>query len=385
MNAQNSNKESLKAANYHQMRAGLPNCKIQFEQNKKGRVAFLGGSITQNSGWRDSVCNYLQKRFPDTAFEFIAAGISSMGSTPGAFRLVRDVLSHGPIDLLFEEAAVNDASNGRTSEEQIKAMEGIIRHTRTSNPKADIVMMYFVDPNKMTAYRAGNEPEVISNHNQVAAHYQIPSINLAKEVTERIDNGEFTWKDDFKNLHPSPFGQGVYAHSMIQFLENVFAEPSRSNDKMSAHPLPDKLHPFCYDNGSLIDISTIKRFKGWEINPSWVPKDGTGSRANYRNVPMLISQKPGSTLKMKFTGDAIGIAVAAGQDAGMIEYRIDKNDWKKLNLFTRWSKQLHLPWYYVLASELSDKKHKLEIRIAEEKDEKSNGHACRIRYFFVNE
>jgi len=51
----------------------------------KGRVAFLGGSITHNPGWRDSVMKYLENRFPETDFEFIAAGIPSMGSTPGAF------------------------------------------------------------------------------------------------------------------------------------------------------------------------------------------------------------------------------------------------------------------------------------------------------------
>ena len=100
---------------------------------------------------------------------------------------------------------------------------------------------------------------------------------------------------------------------------------------------------------------------------------------------MLISKTVGSTLKLKFEGKVIGIAVAAGPDAGTIEYRIDKNEWKKLNLFTRWSKSLHLPYYYTLESELAPKKHRLEIRIAAEKPEQSNGNVCRIRYFFVNE
>ena len=65
--------------------------------------------------------------FPETEFEFIAAGIPSMGSTPGAFRLERDILSKGKIDLLFVEAAVNDPTNGRLPTEQIRGMEGIIR------------------------------------------------------------------------------------------------------------------------------------------------------------------------------------------------------------------------------------------------------------------
>jgi hypothetical protein len=77
----------LDASTYHNLGAGLQNSRIQFERSKQGRVAFLGGSITYNGGWRDSLMVYLQKRFPQTEFEFIAAGIPSMGSTPSAFRL----------------------------------------------------------------------------------------------------------------------------------------------------------------------------------------------------------------------------------------------------------------------------------------------------------
>ena len=133
----------------------------------------------------------------------------SMGTTSAAFRLERDVLSCGKIDLLFEEAAVNDASIGKTSTEHLRGMEGIVRHMRMSNPAVDIVMMHFVDPQKMDDYNCMIEPEVIVNHSQVADHYNIPTINLAREVTDRINNGEFTWEEDFKNLHPSPFGQSV--------------------------------------------------------------------------------------------------------------------------------------------------------------------------------
>ncbi len=375
----------LDATTYHQIRGNLNNCRIQFEQQKQGRVAFLGGSITYNTGWRDSVCAYLQKRFPDTKFEFIAAGIPSMGTTPAAFRLERDVLSSGRIDLLFEEAAVNDAGNGRSDSAQLKAMEGIIRHTRIKNPRADIVMMHFVDPDKMKTYRSGKVPEVIRNHNRVAAHYGVSTINLAKEVTDRIDHGEFSWEEDFKNLHPSPFGQGVYAHSMIRFLEHAFDESQDAQAIESPHTLPKKLDPFCYDTGVLLDISTAKRGKGWKIDPNWTPTDSTGVRANYTQVPMLISEKPGGTLRLPFTGSAVGIAVAAGQDAGMIEYRIDKGEWRQQNLFTRWSKHLHLPWYYTLADNLSPTEHTLSIRIAPEKDEQSTGNVCRIRYFFANQ
>ncbi|MCK5705346.1 MAG: SGNH/GDSL hydrolase family protein [Cyclobacteriaceae bacterium] len=193
----------LNSIDYQIVRNDFHNSFIKFNKKKKGKVAFLGGSITYNPGWRDSISNYIGKSFPETKLEFIAAGIPSMGSTPGAFRLERDVLSKGQIDLLFVEAAVNDPTNGRTSEEQIRGMEGIIRHAQKSNPKMDIITMYFVDPDKMEDYTNGLIPEVIKNHEKVASQYHVSSINLAKEVTDRINAGEFSWKKDFKNLHPS--------------------------------------------------------------------------------------------------------------------------------------------------------------------------------------
>lgn len=370
---------------HHDMGDGLHNSQIKFERNKKGRIAFIGGSITYGSGWRDSLMIYFKNRFPNTKFEFIAAGIGSMGSTPSAFRLDRDVLSKGRVDLLFVEAAVNDETNGRTSLEQKRAMEGIVIKSRRSNPYMDLVFMHFVDPDKMIDYRAGKEPEVIKNHNSIGKYYRIPTINLAKEVTERIDKGEFTWKNDFINLHPSPFGHGIYSRSMIQFLNNAYSSNLDSTDKITIFSPPNKLDPFCYEHGSLMNISTAELSKGWSINLSWKPIDGTGTRANYVNTPMLISQIPGSTLNLNFKGPLIGIAVAAGQDAGIIEYKIDNKEWKKRNLYTKWSKSLHLPWYYTLESELSPNEHNLQIRISEEKDERSNGNACRIRYFYVNQ
>jgi len=374
----------LDSKNYHTFRSKMHNAQIIFEHEKKGRVAFLGGSITANGGWRDSICSYLQKRFPETQFEFIAAGIPSFGSTPGAFRFERDVLTKGKVDLLFEEAAVNDRVNGFGSETQILGMEGIVRHARESNPAMDIVMMHFVDPEKMIEYRKGITPPEIQNHEKVAAHYKISTINLAKEVTDRIDNGEFTWENDFKNLHPSPFGQHIYYQSMKSFLDECWSGFVPDDDKLTAYPLPAKLQEACYNRGVLIPAIETHLAKGWKADLNWIPTDKTGTREDFTNVPMLIAEAPGGTLKFDFEGNAIGIAVAAGLDAGMIEYRIDKGVWQKQDLFTQWSSSLHLPWFYTLGYGFKAGNHRLEIRVLPEKNIQSKGTACRIRYFYVN-
>jgi hypothetical protein len=305
-----------------------------------------------------------------------------MGSTPGAFRFENDVLKNGKVDLLFLEAAVNDDTNQMESTEISRAMEGIVRHAKKANPMCDIVIMHFVDPGKIEDYKNGKVPEVIQRHEKVAEHYNISTINLAREVTERIDADEFNWENDFKDLHPSPFGQNIYAQSIKLFLESALKSNLSENAIMAE--MPEPLDKYSYSNGILVEPNPPKPIKGWQMVENWNPADGKGTRANYINVPMLVGEYPGKIIKFQFKGNAVGIAVAAGPDAGIIEYSIDESDWKKQDLFTQWSSGLYLPWFYTLGSGLKAGKHTLQIRLTDEKNPESIGNKCVLRYFYFN-
>ena len=374
----------LPASDFHILRSDFQQSFLKFKNEKKGVVAFMGGSITESDGWRSKICQYLKDKFPETAFEFINAGIASTGSTPGAFRLSSEVLTKGKIDLLFEEAAVNDRTNGFDSLAQIRGMEGIVRQAKRFNPKMDIVLMHFVDPEKLIDYQQGVIPSEIQNHERVAEHYQVNSIHLAKEVFERIKNKEFTWADDFKDLHPSPFGQEVYFQSIKTFLNNAF-NPVQKNDVTIAYTLPNILNDGSYDKGRYLSIKNAEIKSDFLMVDSWKPKDGAGTRKQYVNIPALIGEKPDATFQLEFTGNTIGICVASGPDAGIISYSIDGKPFKKLDLFTVWSENLHLPWYLMLGQSLNEKKHILRVRILSEKNQKSKGNACRILHFLVND
>ena len=374
----------LPASDFHVLRSDFQHSFLKFKNEKKGVVAFMGGSITESDGWRNKVCQYLKEKFPETAFEFVNAGIASTGSTPGAFRLSSEVLAKGKIDLLFEEAAVNDRTNGFDSLAQIRGMEGIVRQAKRSNPQMDIVLMHFVDPEKLIDYQHGVIPSEIQNHERVAEHYQVNSIHLAKEVYERIKNKEFTWADDFKDLHPSPFGQEVYFQSIKTFLNNAF-NPVQKNDVNTVYTLPNILNDGSYDKGRYLSIKNAEIKSDFMSVDSWKPKDGAGTRKQYVNIPALIGEKPDAAFQLEFTGNTIGICVASGPDAGIISYSIDGKPFKKLDLFTRWSENLHLPWYLMLGQSLNEKKHILRVRILSEKNQKSKGNACRILHFLVND
>lgn len=375
--------QGLDSAAFIELRDGLANSRYNFEQEGDVRVAFLGGSITQMAGWRDMVCEELESRFPQSHFRFVQAGVASMGSTPGAFRLSRDINLYG-LDLLFVEAAVNDATNHRTAAEHIRGMEGIVRHARTVNPAIDIIHLHFVDPDKMEAYRAGKRPAVITNHERVAEHYGNPSIDLAREVTERIDAGEFTWESDFKNLHPSPFGHRVYLQSIQRLFDLAWSGPSPSG--LKDHPIPNTpLDDHSYTQGRIVSITNATSLQGFQIVENWQPSDDAGTRPGFTKVPMLIGTEPGSSLTFGFTGTAVGLWVAAGPDAGVIEYSIDGTPFRPIDLFTEWSSGLHLPWAYVLDGALANGPHTVQVKIVKPSANRENGGtAVRIAHFLVN-
>src|SRR5688572_9681517 len=64
----------------YQLRSGLDNCRIKFTRDKAGVVCYVGGSITASPGWSQQVDADLKRRYPETKFTFVHAGISSIDS-----------------------------------------------------------------------------------------------------------------------------------------------------------------------------------------------------------------------------------------------------------------------------------------------------------------
>ncbi len=374
--------DSLKSESYITRYGNLNNLAYSVKTQKEATVVFFGGSITNMKGWRGMVCKYLSDTYPGTHFNFINAGIPSLGSLPHAFRIGKDVLSKGKIELLFVESAVNDSENGTNEVTERRALEGIVRHTLSVNPYTNIVMMAFADKNKIAAYNAGKIPVEVKVHEDIAKKYHLPFINLAKEVTDRINAGEFNWKDDFKNLNPSPFGQNIYFRTIKQVL-SVDLDAAGSQKPVAA-TVPKPADEFNYEHGSYLDISSAVIKQGFVYDRSWEPADSVHTRPGFVHVPMLVADKPAASLELPFTGNTIGIAIVSGPDAGIINYSIDGKNYPVLDLFTRWSKGLHLPWYLILGDGLAPGKHLLRLQVSDQHNEQSKGTACRIVYFLQN-
>ena len=361
----------------------LNNTAYNIQTKKKITIAFLGGSITNMYGWRNKVMQYLQDSFPLTKFTFINAGIPSLGSLPDAFRLQQDVLNKGKIDLMFIESAVNDLVNETPVSQQRRSLEGIVRHAMHANPYMDMIMMAFVDEDKMADYNGGKIPAEVNVHDAIAKYYHLPFINLAEEVTRRIAHKEFTWKDDFKSLHPSPFGQEIYFATIKRLLQDQLL--NEAVKKASAKKLPIPLQNYNYENGEYVSAEKAYHKNRFRIHASWVPADSVSTRPGFVHVPMLVGDQPGASFDFTFNGTAAGLALVAGPDAGIIRYSIDDNKEQEEDTFTKWSKDLYLPWFVLLGDSLKKGTHILHVKIAHRHNENSKGTALRIVHFLVNE
>ena len=358
------------------LRGDLDNSLEAMTVRGKATVAFLGGSITEMEGWKDMIKDDLKQRFPDTEFTFIDAGISSLGSTPHAFRFEEDVLAKGVPDLLFVEAAVNDDTNFFGPKEQVLGMEGIVRHALKANPYMDIVFLHFIYDPFIDLLNEGEIPDVIMNHERVANHYHLTSIDLASEVAERMKAGEFDWKT-FGGTHPAPFGHKIYTAAIEKVLD-AFTKPAKDYSRKQ-HSLPEKpLEDDCYENGRLLPPASALKTKGFRLEEDWAPADGAGTRQQYVHVPTLVCEEGGS-LTLEFDGKAIGLYCTCGPNAGKLSYTIDGKEYPILDTFTPWSRGLHIPWLHILANDLEPGRHVLKMKVL-----KGERQGCYIRNYVVN-
>lgn len=375
--------------NWHHIsyRSGLGRSFARMAEQKKATVAFLGGSITEMKGWHEMVEEDLRQRFPDTEFQFIEAGISSLGSTPHAFRMETDVLEKGTPDLMFVEAAVNDHTNGFGPVEQVRGMEGIVRHALKANPEMDIVMLHFIYDPFLPMLEGGVIPDVILNHDRVANHYHLASVDLASEISARMADGQLTW-EEFGGTHPAPLGHRYYMGAIAQVFDASMPQSGRAVPEL--RELPEPIDVLCYEDGHYIPLEKATALKGFSVVPSWEPSFDASLRNGFHGVPMLSADKAGASFRLGFEGRAIGLFMVAGPDAGVLEYRVDKGEWKRLDTQTEWSGYLYIPWVYMLETELAPGAHELQLKVRDggvttTKDGRTVRRAsCHIRNFVVN-
>jgi lysophospholipase L1-like esterase len=363
------------------VRGHLQQALRKFREQRVGRVVFLGGSITEMQGYRPLVEKWLKDSFTETQFTFVNAGIASTCSHTGAFRFQRDVMADGPADLLFVEFAVNDDQDAHHDADGcIRGMEGVVRQLFTGNPAAGAVMVHFVNPELLAAAQAGKPGLSVRQHERVAAHYGVSSIDLPGDLAAAISAGTLSW-EQWGGTHPGPAGNRHAADQVIRILEAARTSTSEETDSA----LPKPLLESSFDRGRFLEATAVTPGTGWtRAVPDWQTIEGS-KRERFLKQDVYFSSVPGAELSCSFHGRAIGAFVLAGPDAGRLEYRIDDGPWQTVELYHRYSRGLHYPRTVMFSSDLKAGDHRLQVRLSAEHHADSKGNSARILDFVVNE
>jgi hypothetical protein len=362
-------------------RNGLPNFLRKASTSGADiKIAYLGGSITAQPGWRPKTLAYFQKTYPAAKFSEINAAIGGTGSDLGVFRVKQDVLDKKP-DLLFVEFAVND---GGASPEQIyRCMEGIVRQTWRTLPECDICFVYTLTEALAPAMLEGKFPRAASAMEKIADHYGIPSIHMAMEVAKLAKEGKLIWKaplpktDEEKKAlgdkfvfaadgtHPHPqTGHELYLQAIVRSLDPIKA----ASKGAIPHTLPAPFIATNYENAKLLPITEATLSQGFVfLDPA---KDEFGKPWANRMTSLHRATAPGEFITFKFKGTRASIYDVIGPASGQVIVTLDQNPPKTVSRFDAYCTYRRLSTF-MIGTELADEVHTVKIEVSPEEPDKT--------------
>ncbi|MBP3348295.1 MAG: hypothetical protein J6L92_06000 [Clostridia bacterium] len=340
-------------------------CDILAEK-REFRVAFIGGSLTQGAGaskrdnrYTSRVTAYLNKRYPNTEFTEINAGIGGTPSAFGLFRFKADVLDKKP-DMLFVEFAVNDGGN--TS--MYKYVEGILRAARRYDPKLPIVLLEaYSDELWCDATREKMHPTVVE-HTRIAEAYGAPVVYMGKALYEMIQGygGDKTF---FLTdaVHPNDDGYKVYADAVMTAIDGMDFGFDVPQKPVTGTELCPVMSLFGEDNVP----------EGWRLSHRTV---GNGYK-------YLHTDEAGARLCFEFEGTACGLYTRIEKDGGRATAVIDGKDTYNISFWDSYALSFDRDAFSLVADGLEFGKHTVEITVSADNDPKSEGHVARIVAFLA--
>ena len=310
-----------------EIRTGLPNFFAKIQRGDNLKVAYLGGSITSQAGWRLLSLKWFQDRFPNAKFSEINAAIGGTGSDFGVYRLHDHVLSLNP-DLVFVEFAVND--NWSATETIKRSMEGIVRQIWQQNSNVDICFVYTIMESFLQKEMVGQLPISAEVMESVAASYGIPAINFGAEVSRKVKENQLIFKGTGFAINGIPVFSSDGTHPYIETGHLIYQEILRGSFEamldsipgtFKTHSLPAPIAADIIPKAGMADLSKVVKSVNWEI---FNTVDRMPTFGYSRFLPILYkSGQSGETLKIRFKGKAVGFFDVVGPDVGKVIIEID--------------------------------------------------------------
>lgn len=357
-------------------RAGLGNVFAKLKAGKEVRIAYFGGSITAQEGWRPMTLKWFRETYPAAKITEINAAIGGTGSDLGVYRFRQDVLQYKP-DLVFVEFSVNDG--GASPENIWRGMEGIVRQGWKADPNTDFCYVYTFRTGYETDLDKGTCPQAAGADEILADHYGIPSINMAMRTAELARSGKllFTPKKDADGkdlptpegtilfstdgVHPLPAGHANYTEVITEALRQM--EPT---SKPGPHALPAPFIPDNWEAAKLVPLTPAM------LSPGWTKLSATeGLGRNFHNrLPEISEAKtPGEKIHFKFKGTAAKLYDLMGPDGGQAIVTLDGKVSRPQPRFDKYSSYHRLATLWI-GENLPDTVHDVTVEIHPEQPDR---------------
>jgi len=313
-------------ADFYQIRGGIPNSQHYFKADISGNqyLFFLGNSVLAGTGLKDANLRYsaqmvkgFKKHFPASAI-IETRHMQPGGSWFGLYRCSRGQAVFGEVICSGHLAILDFAADDRGADiERVKAsLEGLVRQVFLYRATHSQILVTTLTPEMLQAYQAGKTPEYIQVGEQIAEHYGIPSLNLARYAADKIISGEISFAAfSADGVNPTAAGAQLYADAVAKFVDALMAA-CPVPDKPKPRTLPPPLFPQTDDRGQIVayEEGAVQRAGNW--------KPGQASPIGpFRHL--LVSGEAGAALTLKFKGSEIGLMDVVDKDTADYEYAVD--------------------------------------------------------------
>ena len=368
-------------------RLGMPNLIEKLKAGEPVKIAYLGGSITAQNGWRVLSRKLIQRKFPNAKVEEINAAI---GGT-GCLRVGADVISKNP-DAVFVEFAVNDAH--QLPNTIFRNMEGIVRQIWGKSKDIDVCFVYTITANNMQELKDGKMSRSASAMEVLADYYSIPSIHFGKAVADALAADKIVMKSDSPvkyvdgealdetskvsltpdgkipfskdGVHPYPnTGHLLYAGAFARAFEE-FSKMPKDSDALAAarsKPAADNLSP---TNIKTIPFAAAELFGDTE-DLSW--DSPIMSKQFSERAPFKFKKfKKNSGFKFDFHGRKLVMYVLYGPGGGEATISIDSQAPRKIRFFDGYCSYYRM--MPILIFQGNDGRHIVEFKMSDSKIDK---------------
>lgn len=345
------------------IRNGIPATIAKCRAGDTLTVAYLGGSITEQDGWRIFSQEIIRKQFPLVTIREVNSTVGGTGSDFGLFRLQETVLKHQP-DLLFVEFAVND--DGVEGTKIRRNLESIVRLAKSHASQPELVVVYTFKEDFLVHLNKKQLPPSVVAMESIATHYGIPSISYIPEVFKRLS----TKKMAVKGAQPVLNGMEVFSpdgvHPFVETGHRLYADVfARSFANLIQHTtdrtsqLPEPL------SAGLASTPTLIPFTYLHLPGKWTQVEPFNTKLQRQistfGGKLFKTEDNNNSLTVYFKGTAIGFVDVVGPGSGRLLVEIDDCIRDTLLRVDAWSHSWRLQ--YKIYDGLENKEHRVRFTV----------------------